>query len=303
MSYNAIAFYITAHEDDWELFRGEVAYSDANNPVNKIVFIHTTAGDAGETDGWWEAREGGAVAAVRSALSPHPLTTHVATVRCHPVQRYVCRNTVIYFLRLPDGNPSGSGYPSTNHESLSQLRDSGKPVSAVDGSTTYTSWADFCETIVQIVASECLEVAQAHPWLNVSDYCSTTNPGDHADHKATADAVRTFASTRFNRAWFLTYCTEGCAPNLTGAALTNKKRTFDAYGAEVQRMTTLDGSPVGPNQGEWSAWGAKSYVRLVPFGQPDVDNPPPPAGCPSTGAAFVSAVDHPSHARPRFRRP
>lgn len=300
MSYDAVAFYVTAHEDDWELFRGEVAYDDVNSAVNKIVFIHTTAGDAGRKDGWWEAREQGAVSAVRSALGSEPLTTQdVQSFNGHPLQRYVCGNAVIYFMRLPDGTPEGTGYESTGYQSLSQLRDSSKPITAVDGSTTYTDWADFCRTLSAVVDFECQDVAEDHPWINASDYSSINNPGDHADHKATADAVRTFASPRFNRAWFLTYCISALEPNLSGDALANKKVTFDAYSDEVFQMT---GSP--PIQEEWDNWGTRSYVRLVNFDQPDLDNPPRPSGVPSirTSATFVDAIHHPTHARPP-RRP
>jgi hypothetical protein len=82
VQYTVVAFYMTAHEDDWELFRGEQAYADIqSDPSYKIVFIHTTAGDAGSIDGWWEAREQGAIAAVRAALPAQPLTfsTHSFT--------------------------------------------------------------------------------------------------------------------------------------------------------------------------------------------------------------------------------
>src|SRR5436305_5546939 len=151
MAYAALAFYITAHEDDWELFRGELAYADSHSSADKIVFIHTTAGDGGLADGWWEAREMGAVAAVRSALDPAPLTIHVQSFTGHPLQRYVCGNPVIYCIRLPDGNAQGTGYPGTGFTSLSQLRDSNKRIAAVDGSTDYATWIDFCGTLSAIV--------------------------------------------------------------------------------------------------------------------------------------------------------
>lgn len=301
-----IAFYVTAHEDDWELFRGEYAYNDANDSANKVVFIHTTAGDAGQTDGWWEAREQGAVAAVRSTLTQDEMPiTDINDINGHTIQRYVCANTVIYFMRLPDGG-SGTGYPSTNFESLSQLRDSGKSITAVDGSATYVSWNDFCDTLLAIIQVERADISDEHPWINAGDYSATTNPGDHPDHKATADAVRSFADlNQFNRAWFLTYCIRGCSENLRGDGLEHKKTTFDEYGNEVLRVTTSNGNPVDPMVGEWIDWGARSYARLVPFDEPDVDDPQAPEGCPSTtfvSAGFIDAAHHPTHAQPPRRR-
>lgn len=53
-----VCFYVVAHQDDWQIFRGDQAYADYNYTSDvKIVFIYTTSGDAGATDGWWEARE------------------------------------------------------------------------------------------------------------------------------------------------------------------------------------------------------------------------------------------------------
>jgi hypothetical protein len=299
VQYTVVAFYITAHEDDWELFRGEQAYADIqSDPSYKIVFIHTTAGDAGSIDGWWEAREQGAITAVRAALPAQPLTIHVDHFNGHPVQRYTCANTTIYFMRLPDGSPDGTGYPSTNHQSLSHLRDSNKPIVAVDRSTIYTTWSDFCDTLSAMVRAERQGVPQEHPWINAGDYSASTNPGDHADHKATGDAVRSFARAQgCNRAWFLTYVIASCSANLGGAALLNKKRTFDAYGHEVLRVTTLGGSPVQVFE-EWTYWGEYSYVRLLNWDQPDNDNPLPATGCPGTGR-FIRAAQHPHGQPPR----
>jgi hypothetical protein len=278
MPYTTAAFYITAHQDDWELFRGEVAYADVKNSFAKVVFIHTTAGDAGLTNGWWEAREQGAIAAVRSALPPRPLTTQVQTFNDHPLQRYACANTVIYFMRLPDGSGYGTGYPSTRYQSLSKLRDRGMAIAAIDGSTTYSTWNDFCATLAALVALECEGIPEDHPWINAADYCATTNPGDHPDHRATADAVRSFGAARFNRAWYLTYCTSKLHANLSSQDYDNKKRTWDAYSSEALRITTLNGSPVEPYDNEWQAWGQRSFCRIVPFDQPDADKPSWPEG-------------------------
>src|SRR5438105_4373860 len=134
----ALCFYVCAHADDWQFFRGEQAYDDINTPNVKVVFIYTDAGDAGRIDGYWEAREQGALASVRravAAISPEPLTTRMVTFNGHPIVQYTCGNTVSYFLRLPDGF-LGKGYPIHNNQSMSQLRDLGMPITAIDGSNT-----------------------------------------------------------------------------------------------------------------------------------------------------------------------
>ncbi len=320
--FSGVAFYVSAHQDDWQLFRGEVGFDDIGNTDAKIVFVFATAGDAGEAfeqdAGWWEARESGAIMAVRRAMGDRaPVAYAVAAPPCpspHPIHRYTCRNVVLYFLRLPDGSPGGEGFESTGHQSLAKLRASDQPVAAVDGSTTYTSWADFVATLEGILNHEAQGLPGPH-WINCSDYAPGFNLGDHADHHAVAEAVRQIAARSpgsWNRAWYLTYCIAQLPANLTGGRLANKKLTFDAYSDEVLRMTELDGNGVAGSVEEWTAWGSRSYHREVLAPNPDPDQPTRPpylpkvwpprrpaaarAGAPSPAAA--AQANHGTRARP-----
>ena len=45
--------HVVAHQDDWMLFHGDEAARHLADPSRPVVFIHTTAGDAGESDGLW----------------------------------------------------------------------------------------------------------------------------------------------------------------------------------------------------------------------------------------------------------
>lgn len=57
MKYDVVAFYVTAHhQDDWQLFRGHHAHEDLLTPGAKIVFVYSTANDAGLLPGWWGRR-------------------------------------------------------------------------------------------------------------------------------------------------------------------------------------------------------------------------------------------------------
>jgi hypothetical protein len=286
--YSALAFYVTAHEDDWELFRGQQAYNDLVTPTKKVVFIYMTAGDAGQTNGWWEAREQGALAALRDTLPVAPMTISIASFNDHPVLRYACRNSVSYFFRLPDGNTDGNGFPAYHNQSLSQLRDSGKPITAVDGSTTYNSWRDLWQTLKAAIDFEVTDVqSQFTPLVNAADYnsidmsdpeCQTHSQGkcdpcEHSDHKATADALRNFVSEKYDRVWWVSYDTAHRPVNLSGLDYEHKKDLFFAYGNAVLRETTLNGAPVKPLTDEWDAWGERNYFRTAPAGSPDVDSP------------------------------
>jgi hypothetical protein len=73
-----VAFYVVAHQDDWQLFRGQQAWSDIQSGA-QIVFIYLTAGDAGGDRGvgWWEAREVAALESCRLVTGAAPLLRKV----------------------------------------------------------------------------------------------------------------------------------------------------------------------------------------------------------------------------------
>jgi hypothetical protein len=249
-----VAFYVCAHEDDWEFFRGDHAYGDIVNGV-KTVFIYTSAGDAGRTDGWWEARERGAKATVQVPNPGQQPENTTVTIRGHFIRKFIYANTVSYFLRLPDGYMDGSGYPSTNYQSLRKLRQ-GDPaypiITSVDGHDTYTSWADFCLTLKALMQSE-WEPTENHPTLNAPDYSDTWNPGDHADHLATAEALQTFVIGTYWQALWIGYHTQDLPQNVWGDNYLTKEALYNAY-------SDASGD-VKPD--EWAKWGPRSYYRVV----------------------------------------
>jgi hypothetical protein len=285
--FTSLSFYVGAHQDDWQLFRGNAAHNDLSSASTKVVFVYATAGDAGLTDGSWEARERGAVAAVRKVVGPAPLTIDVAQLNGHPIVRYTSRNSVSYFLRLPDGAyRSGKGYPAYNRESLNQLRDSGNPVTAVDKSTRYRSWKDFWQTLQAIADHERSQVPAApHPTISAPDYfgadnsfvdCASRdscNRCDHPDHIAVGEALRQFVAGTYDRTWWVGYDSQKRPENLDGDGFDGKGEVFFAYANAVWNETTLNGKPETPNLWEWRAWGARDYARTVRWDQPDPDRP------------------------------
>ena len=117
-----VSFYFAAHEDDWQLFMNPSAFKDVIKDAAKTVFVHVTAGDAGAGTGtngrrfpYYRARENGAEAAIRFMADadsiPGERTESYAEFNGHRIYRIAYRNTVSYFLRVPDGNPFGGGYP------------------------------------------------------------------------------------------------------------------------------------------------------------------------------------------------
>src|SRR5690242_14063730 len=127
-----VSFYFAAHEDDWQLFMNPSAFQDVIKGASKTVFIHLTAGDAGLGIGmggrkhpFYLARENGAEAAIRfmanADAAPAERLAAPMTFNGHPIYRVSYRNTVGYFLRVPDGHWTGDGYYETGYESLRRL--------------------------------------------------------------------------------------------------------------------------------------------------------------------------------------
>lgn len=99
-----VAYYISPHPDDWQLFMVPRAYSDLCFPTGdgKIVFIYFTAGDADSIDNtneFWRGREMGSLNAVRS------LRGLPNTISLSPSKTTVCGHPlVVYENTYPLGN-------------------------------------------------------------------------------------------------------------------------------------------------------------------------------------------------------
>ena len=163
-----MSVFTVAHEDDWQLFMNPEAYHAMNEPQEKAVFIHVTAGDAGAGVGgepvpYYLAREEGALRAVRfmanaaDASRGQGVAMDAARVdrAGHMIQRYAYANAVVYFLRIPDGNIVNGTVYTPHPQSLTKLR-AGEvsATEAIDRSATYVGWPDLVTTLNAIVESE-----------------------------------------------------------------------------------------------------------------------------------------------------
>jgi hypothetical protein len=209
----AIPFYIVAHQDDWQLFMAPNVADDLGPAAGKAVFIHTTAGDAGEAQAYWLAREEGAISSVRFRLAPGgPLEEGRGTVVVNDHRVFfrsvtnprTDRVAVCYFLRLPDGNPDGRGFPRYGDQSLEKLLAGtiGR-IGAVDGSAEYEGREDLCRTIQEIIQKE---AAGRRIAIHYSDPDPSINPGDHSDHRATGQVVQVLPGwERYDRRLYQDY--------------------------------------------------------------------------------------------------
>ena len=195
MAQNNVSFSFQAHQDDWQLFMSTRIMSDLTAVNGKVVFITLTAGDAGNGTvsygaiPFYQARERGAiysskVAADIAVPASAPLAVPSLTTvnfNGHNITKYVYKNTVNYFFRLPDGGGAGNGFPLTSNASLRKLKLGNiATLAAIDGSAVYTGWADLVTTVRRILTFE--RGTDNQVWVYKTSPNTTFNAGDHSDH-------------------------------------------------------------------------------------------------------------------------
>lgn len=264
--WDSTSFYVVGHQDDWELFMNPDAYADAMKENTKMVFIYTTAGDAGRrsmTPGssYILAREDGVNRTVRF-MSDVGTTTHKDTtkgyvwVKGHRIRVVKYGNTVSYFLRLPDGN-DGTGFDGTSLQRLYEGEIS--TLQAVDGSATYKGWADLQSTLKTLMKTEAQTTGALT--LNITDPDSNLNPGDHSDHRMTALLAEqvTAGAGCFERKYFQTYHTANLPINMSQEDLLNHTALF-----AVNESGRADSGFPGSWEAGHKEWLGKHYLRVQP---------------------------------------
>ena len=264
-----VEFYVQAHQDDWQLFLGDRP-ADAVNTAAKVVFVYTTAGDAGNGStfpAYWQAREQAANASVDTITPSSPWTCGLVAVSGHQIHRCSKGITVSYYLHLP--NP---GDASTN--GMSGLRDGRLgSLTAVDGSATYASWGDLVSTLQSLVATE----VGAEPEINVAIHAPETdrevNSSDHSDHLATGDLVQTASGGHaYNYFWYIGYQNQYYPANLTPSQLAIKWQTVYAYDRVMKAL--MGETIIGTSDAE--VWVPRTVYRTEPSSGIPLPPPAPP---------------------------
>jgi len=207
--FTSVNFSIQAHPDDWQLFWSSRIIADMSIANSKMVFITLTAGDAssGTVDysgagAFYLSREIGSMYSARFAAdlatNTAPLDAPVAstvTVNGNLITKYVYKNTVNYFLRLPDGDVGGAGFAINNNQSMYKLRNGslipavnpqisamnviGNTVGGAPANLTY-SWSELVATVRQIINDE--RVPGTQSWIHTPHELTSYNINDHSDH-------------------------------------------------------------------------------------------------------------------------
>jgi len=170
---------IVAHEDD-DLYFMTPAVPDgiATGEPSWTVFL--TAGDAGRTDGHWQSRELGIRATYASMAGlPDLWTALPLLIEERSLTAFAlvgAPQIVVVFLRLPDGNPGGTGYAVTGNESLRYLWElaPGALIHSIDGTHQFTR-PQLVETLVEIIRERDPAVLRIQDMTNY-------HGSDHSDH-------------------------------------------------------------------------------------------------------------------------
>ncbi len=268
-----VSIFTVAHQDDWQLFMNPEAYHGMDEPQEKAVFIHVTAGDAGAGAGgepvpYYLAREEGALRAVRfMANAADPSIGKGARMDSaqverggHGVQRYAYANAVVYFLRLPDGNIVNGSVYTPHPESLTRLRSGDAATSGtVEQSGRYEGWQDLVDTLNAIVESE--RVAGSGLKLHIAELDETLNPKDHPDHRAVAFAMEDVAKLHPCAPVYrhIEYHTKTKPVNITGKDYMIDVGTWAATASGLS-----DNHAKATWEDEHNAWIGRSYSRASP---------------------------------------
>lgn len=266
--YEKVVFYFSAHPDDWQLFMGASAYRDVADKKAKVVFIHTTAGDAGYGSNrndrrypYYAAREEGARSAIRFMVDAHalPQSDHwdmFPKMNGRRIFRVSYGNTQSYFLRLPDGHPSGSGFAGTDFQSLEKLRSGRRSdMVSIDGAARYGDWSDLVRTVYAIILRE---RGTAKIEVHIAESDQELNPQDHSDHLATAalarEAVRFLCAKTYHH---VEYASSSRPPNLSHDDAQNQAALFAVTVSGINRYDIWSSWEPGHRQ-----WLGREYFRI-----------------------------------------
>jgi GlcNAc-PI de-N-acetylase len=255
--------FVVAHQDDWQLFMGDVVAKQIA-AGDSATFIYLTAGDDGRDSLYWQTRERAALQSTRLAIGVAAADS--AAVRCsttkvleHLIRKCVIANTESYFLRLPDGKRNGVGFARHDFESLRRLR--GKKIAvitAVDGSAAYRGWGDLLATATAMIGSSSVTMDLV---VHASDPSVAANPHDHFDHRMAGLLVDDLRKRqKWNTQYYVGYALATRAANRSTDQAREKTAIFLAYDKEMMRVNKT-WSAYEEHPGFYSQCMLRTYAR------------------------------------------
>jgi len=231
--------FVVAHEDDWQLFMGDVV-AKRIRAGHSVTFVYLTAGDDGRDSLYWQTRERAALQSTRVAIGPaaadsNAISCSTTEISEHTIQKCVIANTESYFMRLPDGKRNGAGFAGHDYQSLRRLR--GKKIgtiATVDGSATYRGWQDLKATVSNLIGSDS---ASTEVVVHANDPSVGANPHDHFDHRMAGLLVNDLRKGQtWNTEYYVGYALATRAANRSANDAREKTAIFLAYDKEMMRV-------------------------------------------------------------------
>ena len=231
--------FVVAHEDDWQLFMGDVV-AKRIRAGHSVSFVYLTAGDDGRDSLYWQTRERAALQSTRIAIGPDAADS--TAVRCsttevleHTIHKCMIANTESYFIRLPDGKRNGVGFARHDYQSLRKLR--GKKIAAivaVDGSAAYHGWQDLMVTMSNLIGTSS---AATEIVVHANDPNVAANPHDHFDHRMAGLLVDDLRKGQtWSTEYYAGYAVATRAANRSTDEAREKTAIFLAYDKEMMRV-------------------------------------------------------------------
>jgi LmbE family N-acetylglucosaminyl deacetylase len=227
-----VDFVVVAHQDDWQLFMGDVL-TQRLHAGNRGVFVYLTAGDDGRDSVYWQTRERAALQSTRIAAAipvTSPLSCSVVQIHDHSIRKCIVGNTESYFLRLPDGKRDGKGFARYGYRSLRKLRvNTGSELGSIDASATYRGWSDLLSTVGAIIERDSAALT-----VHTSDPNIVRNPHDHFDHRMAGLLVADLRKQhKIAAMYYVGYALATRAPNRTTNQTQAKTALLLAYDREM----------------------------------------------------------------------
>lgn len=240
---------VVAHQDDDLLFMSPDLIDDVTGGAC-VVTVFLTAGDAGGSAEYWQARERGSQAAYSQMLGqPTDATwpTDSASFAGRTVRIATSPEGTVtgIYLRLPDGGIGGDGHASTGGGSLTKLwNGSISTASTIDGSATYTRDG--------LVATLSAIVSWAGPSrVHVQD--ARPDQSDHADHSVGGNfALAALHGFDGEVAAYRGYGAVSEPANVSGGALQRKIDALLAYAPYDPLLCSTNECPSGV-EAEWTS--------------------------------------------------
>ncbi|KAF0693983.1 Aste57867_15096 [Aphanomyces stellatus] len=192
-----VVFYTTAHQDDHELFMSAKYHESISDPSTKVVFVYTSAGDAGEGQQWRLARQLGTVAAStvwvdHVGLYNSQQLQDTVLVAGHDIARVSVGNIAHYFLCIREDN--GNDEAGVFQFGLLELLYGSNPVPPMDQpAAVYVNRAAFRDVLQGIFDLEANGIGAVEIHGQAQE-----NQNDHPLHVATGNLIEEIvASTKY----------------------------------------------------------------------------------------------------------